>query len=283
MRFSLEALEWAGEGSTGRPLMVSIDQLDEDPDNPRCEVGDADLQALADDICRHGILQPIVVRQSAQGGRFLIRFGARRLRAAKLAGLEEVPVIVDDRELDGYAQVAENIKRRALAALDLARFIQRRSEAGDSLATISKRLGVDQTTIAHHLALLSLPPVLDSALKTGRCQSPRTLYELAEVHKQRPEAIADLLAGPAPITRAAVASLRTSVSPGVARLESQQRSRSDPSLFKRTSDPLSSDVIVGQLEALIDRLKASISHEESRDGLRALRARLEILMSRCDI
>ncbi|MEO6746107.1 MAG: ParB/RepB/Spo0J family partition protein [Caldimonas sp.] len=262
--------------------MVSIDQLDEDSDNPRGEVDDVDLHALADDIRRHGILQPIVVRQSAEGGRFLIRFGARRLRAARLAGLGEVPVVVDDRELDGYAQVAENIKRRALAALDLARFIQRRSEAGDSLATISKGLGVDQTTIAHHLALLSLPPVLDVALKTRRCQSPRTLYELAKVHERRPEAVVELIAGPAPITRAAVARLRTSVSPGPTRLECQQRSPSHASLSTRTSDTSSSNVILGQLETLIDRLKATISNEQSRDGLRALRGRLEILVNRCD-
>jgi len=58
--------------------------------------------------------------------------------------------------------------------LDLARFIKGRSEAGDSNATIAKRLGMNLTTVAHHLALLDLPAELDQAMKEGRCTSPRT-------------------------------------------------------------------------------------------------------------
>jgi ParB family chromosome partitioning protein len=66
--------------------------------------------------------------------------------------------------------VAENQKRHGLSALDLARFIKSRSDAGDSNATIAKRLGMNLTTVAHHLALLELPPELDQALKAGRCE-----------------------------------------------------------------------------------------------------------------
>jgi ParB-like chromosome segregation protein Spo0J len=85
-----------------------------------------------------------------------------------MAGLTEVPVTVCNRELDAYAQVAENQKRRGLSALDLARFIRSRVTMGESNAQISRRLGLDQTTIAHHLALLDLPPVLEAALLSGR-------------------------------------------------------------------------------------------------------------------
>ena len=74
--------------------------------------------------------------------------------------------------------MAENQKRHRLSPLDLARFIKSRSVAGDSNATIAKRIGMNLTAVAHHVALLDLPPELDQALKEGRCTSPRTLHDI---------------------------------------------------------------------------------------------------------
>lgn len=88
--------------------------------------------------------------------------------------------------------MAENLKRHSLSPMDLARFIRGQVDAGESNAAIAKRLVIDQTTMAHHLALLDLPPVLDAALKTGRCKSPRTLYELSKLHADQPERVAEL-------------------------------------------------------------------------------------------
>ena len=90
----------------------------------------------------------------------------------------------------------------------LAQFIQRRVDAGESNAEVARQLGMDLTTVAHHLALLSLPPVLDQALKEGRCESPRTHHELSRLHEEQPEQVAALVTGTEPITREAVASLR---------------------------------------------------------------------------
>jgi len=193
---------------TGEPLFVPLSALCEDPDNPRTEFPPAELQELAEDIRLHGILQPIVVQPADAGGLYRIHFGAKRFRAAGLAGLEQVPVTVRPTGADPYAQVAENQKRHGLAPLDLARFIRGRVDLGESNATIAKRLGMDLTTVAHYLALLDLPPPLAAALKSGRCAAPRTLYELARVHADRPQAVVDLLEGDKPITREAVAALR---------------------------------------------------------------------------
>jgi ParB family transcriptional regulator, chromosome partitioning protein len=88
--------------------------------------------------------------------------------------LTEVPVVVRDAPTDPYTQVAENQKRHGLTPLDLARFIRARVDVGDSNATIAKRLGMDLTSVAHHLALLELPPELTEAMQAGRCTSPRT-------------------------------------------------------------------------------------------------------------
>jgi ParB family chromosome partitioning protein len=195
---------------TGEPLRVPIDLLDEDPQNPRIECPQAELDELARDIAERGILQPIVTEPVNAAGRYRVRFGAKRLRAARQAGLLEVPVTVATRAHDAYAQVAENLKRHGLTPLDLARFIRSRVDAGESNATIAKRLAVDQTTIAHHLTLLALPPVLDAAMREGRCTSPRTLHELSKVHDEHPEQVGALLTGDGPITREAVAALRAS-------------------------------------------------------------------------
>jgi ParB family transcriptional regulator, chromosome partitioning protein len=193
---------------TGLALHVPVDQLDEDQDNPRKAFPPETIEELAQDIAQRGILQPIVVSDRDDKGRYLIRFGSRRWRAAIQAGLTTVPVIFAVEARNAYDQVAENLKRQNLTPLELAQFIQRRVDQGESNAEVGRQLGMDLTTVAHHLALLSLPPVLDQALKSGRCESPRTLHELSRLHEEHPEQVAALVAGTEPITREAVATLR---------------------------------------------------------------------------
>ncbi|MBU4325418.1 MAG: ParB/RepB/Spo0J family partition protein, partial [Gammaproteobacteria bacterium] len=195
---------------TGKPLMVAIDRLDEDPDNPRKAFPPEAIDELAQDIAQRGILQPIVVSDRNDKGRYLIRFGSRRWRAAIQAGLTTVPVVFAVEARDAYDQVAENLKRQNLSPLELAQFIRRRADAGESNAEVGRQLGMDLSTVAHHLALLSLPPVLDQALRSGRCESPRTLHELSRLHEEQPEQVTALVAGTEPITREAVACLRDS-------------------------------------------------------------------------
>ena len=101
----------AGASNEGRPLDVPLDCLDEDPNNPRTEFPGSQIDELADDIRERGILEPIVVHPVDAAGRYRIHFGAKRLRAARRAGLAEVPVVVRDAPADPYAQVAENQKK----------------------------------------------------------------------------------------------------------------------------------------------------------------------------
>jgi ParB family transcriptional regulator, chromosome partitioning protein len=196
------------EGAPEQAAQVAIHLLDEDTNNPRTAFPDADLDELAEDIRERGILQPIVVHAADGNRRHLIHFGAKRLRAARRAGLTHVPVVIRDLPADAYAQVAENQKRHGLTPLDLARFIKGRSAAGDSNASIAKRLGMNLTSVAHHLALLNLPAELDQAMRAGRCTSPRTLHELSKLHQEEPERVRALVAGSAEITRTAVKAVR---------------------------------------------------------------------------
>ena len=152
------ALKLAPLGAEGFPLLLAVDLLEEDPDNPRTEFPDEEIAELAQDIAVRGILQPIVVRRAADAGRYRILFAAKRLRAAKRAGLDAVSVVIGSEAHDVYAQVAENQKRHGLTPLDLARFMRTRAEVGDSNAEIAKRMGIDLTSVAHHLALIESTP-----------------------------------------------------------------------------------------------------------------------------
>jgi ParB family transcriptional regulator, chromosome partitioning protein len=250
------------ENPLGRAARVAIHLLDEDSSNPRTEFPETELQELTEDIREHGILQPIVVHAADGNGRHLIHFGAKRLRAAERAGMTHVPIVIRDLPADPYAQVAENQKRHGLTPLDLARFIKSRGEAGDSNATIAKRLGMNPTSVAHHLALLELPPELDQALKDGRCTSPRTLHELSKLHHLEPERVRALVAGPAEITRTAVTAVRANAA-----------STSWATLLAQ------SNAACTRLEQTLARLNKA-EHEDRDVDLVALRQRIADLASR---
>lgn len=248
--------------AAGRPLFVATSALDEDPSNPRTELPEDELAELTEDIRQRGILQPIVVHPVDGEGRYRIHFGARRWRAAQLAGLAQVPVVVRDAPADPYAQVAENQKRHGLTPLDLARFIRGRTDGGESKSEVARRLGMNLTTVAHHLSLLDLPPALGGALKAGQCTSPRTLHELSALHDRHPEHVEALLDGSAPVTREAVKALR-------ARVDSIS-----------TTEPAR---MIGRAMVACDRLEKLLAGvgtqgtARDRDALRALQARLAAL------
>jgi ParB family chromosome partitioning protein len=258
---SLDAL--AGEGM---PLLMPVECLEEDPANPRTEFPDDEIAELAHDVALRGILQPIVVRRTAELGRYRVLFGAKRLRAAKRAALTVVPVVIGSKTHDVYAQVAENQKRHGLSPLDLARFMRSRADAGESNAEIARRMGIDLTSVAHHLALLTLPPELEAALRSGRCTSPRTLYELAKLHEKRPEQVKEVVGREGQITRSDVNALKMT-------RQSRAVSRKAPASRRKNSLASQANDLCGRLESLVARMtspKAAVTGDE----LAALRRRL---------
>lgn len=245
--------------------------LYEDAHNPRTEFPEESIAELAEDIRQRGVLQPLVVHPADGDGRHRIHFGAKRLRASIRAGLLEVPVVVRDLPADRYAQVAENQKRHGLTPLELARFIRAQVDAGDSNATIARQLGMNLTAVAHHLSLLDLPPVLNDALKSGRCTSPRTLHELSKLHAESPEQVHALLASEADITRTSVSAIRSAA---------DEPAPAEPAV----SPP---DKLITQANAACDRLERALSRIKPPDAslvaapaLIALRGRVEGITTR---
>ena len=255
----------------GLPLMLHVDLLHEDADNPRTEFPEADLDKLAENVRQYGILQAIVVHPADTTGRYRIHFGAKRWRAAPRAGLLEVPVVVREAAADAYTQVAENHKRHGLTPLDLARFIRRKVDEGDSNATVAKRLGMNLTTVAHHLSLLELPSELDEALKSGRCTSPRTLHELSTLHADNPEQVQSLLDSGAEITRTAVSALRAQPDAGAA---------SEGPVAPSNKLIAQANAACDRLERALGRIQPSNSCKVALPELISLRIRVEDITKR---
>lgn len=190
----LDALEAPAATGDGQPKLLPIHAIDEDPDQPRSEFDAEALQQLADTIAQRGVRQPISVRpHPKEPGRWMLNFGARRLRASKLAGKTEVPAFVDPMA-DTYDQVIENEQRESLKSLELALFVQRQMRKGDSQAEIARRLGKTRGYVTFLCALIDAPDWLLDLYRSNRCRGITELYELRKLHEASPESVERWLA-----------------------------------------------------------------------------------------
>jgi ParB family chromosome partitioning protein len=143
---------------TGRIASISISEIQPNPVQPRTVFDSAHLEELSNSIKTHGIIQPLLVRR--KDAQYELIAGERRLRAAKLAGLTEVPVIVQDHADDQLLELAliENIQREDLNPIETAEALHRlQTQMGLSHEEIAARTGKDRTTITNLIRLLKLP------------------------------------------------------------------------------------------------------------------------------
>lgn len=168
---------------------VEIDRLSPSRFQPRREFSEASLADLAQSIREQGIVQPIVVVR--RGDRFEIVAGERRWRAARLAGLERVPVSVRDRASDRdllEAALVENVQREDLNVLEAAEAYARlREEFGLTQEKIADRVGKDRTTIANILRLLKLPSDVRDQIRSGELSAghAKALLTVATADEQQ--------------------------------------------------------------------------------------------------
>lgn len=189
---------------SGKPRMIPLADIDEDPNQPRKEFDAASLQEMADSIKEKGVKTPVSIRPNPdKPGRWLLNYGARRYRGSKLAGKLEIPAFVDDLH-DDYDQVIENIQREDLAPMEIARLIARKVEEGHKKGQIAKKLGKDGAYVSRHLALLELPPSLMGAYEAGLCRDPNALNMLGSAYEQWADEIDALVAKGEPLSRQTV-------------------------------------------------------------------------------
>ncbi len=149
---------------------LSLDQLKPNPDQPREHFNRESLAELAESIRQQGIIQPILAESRADGGYMLIA-GERRWRAAELAGLNEVPVIVRDFSPEQKLEIAlvENVQREDLTPMEEARAYRHLMDAlGLSQQEVADKVGKKRSTVANSLRLLKLPETMRAAVEEGK-------------------------------------------------------------------------------------------------------------------
>jgi len=157
------------EAAGGVVRELPVREIRRNQDQPRSRFDDETIAELAASIRTYGIIQPVVVRQLPTGVYQLVA-GERRLRAARVAGLEAVPAIVRDVDETGALELAlvENLQREDLNPIDEAHGYESLMElSGATQADVSERVGRGRSTVANALRLLELPPDVQDMLSEG--------------------------------------------------------------------------------------------------------------------
>ncbi len=174
------------EGET-ELIEVEISQVVPNPYQPRVDFGD-DMEELVASVREKGILQPIVVRREGDGYQLVV--GERRLRAAKLAGLERIPALLVELHSPGELlelALVENLQRKDLNPIEEAQAYQRlMEERGLTQSQISEKVGKERSSVANSIRLLKLPPQVREYLAQGKITpgQARPLLGLEDEEKQ---------------------------------------------------------------------------------------------------
>jgi ParB family chromosome partitioning protein len=158
-----------GTGAGEQALKIPLEKLRANPSQPRKHFDEGDLAELADSIRSHGIIQPLIVEDAGDGG-WLIVAGERRWRAARLAGLTEVPALIRSYSEEKRQEVSliENVQRSDLNPMEEAAAYKALMElTGLSQDETAARVGKSRSTVANALRLLKLPPAARQALEKG--------------------------------------------------------------------------------------------------------------------
>ncbi len=154
--------------STG-VLYCNINDIEPNPDQPRTVFDPQGLEALAETIRARGILQPLLVRR--KGTRYELVAGERRLRAAKIAGVEKIPIVIVDVDARDRLELSllENIQREDLNPIEEAQAYKTMLDRlGLTQEELASKLGVDRSSVANMIRLLSLPEDVKKEISSGR-------------------------------------------------------------------------------------------------------------------
>ena len=186
--FDLGAVNNPTPVADGTPKQISLTDILEDPEQPRVEFPEDQMQKMAESIKERGVKTPISVKpHPTEQGKWLINYGARRFRASIMAGKDTIPAFVDN-DHDDFDQVMENKERLNHSPIELALFIQKKIKQGVKKNVIAKRLNEDPVFVSTHLALVDMPECLSKAYDAG-FKSPKTLYDLRKLWESFPEEV----------------------------------------------------------------------------------------------
>lgn len=177
------------QSSDVKVIRVPLEKIVPNPYQPRKEFEQEALEELSDSIKQYGVLQPLLVAPDA-GGSYMLIAGERRLRASKMAGLTEVPVIVSEYTPQQIAEIAmiENLQRKDLHYMEEARGYEKLMNTfGMTQQIMAARVGKKQSTIANKLRILKLPQDVQQTLveKELSERHARSLLKLSSEEDQR--------------------------------------------------------------------------------------------------
>ena len=211
----------------GKPLSIELASIDEDPAQPRTEFDPESLRELADSIAARGVLQPVSVRRHPEtASRWILNFGARRLRASRLAGQSAIPAFVDEKP-GSFDQVIENEHRDALQPMELALFVKGRLCLGERQTDIASQLGKSRAYVSYVTALIDPPDWLSYLYRQRKCRGVKELYDLRRLHDGHPAAVESWLRDRPAISRADISELQSLVGEG-GTIEARSKALSDP-------------------------------------------------------
>ncbi|HWK06140.1 MAG TPA: ParB/RepB/Spo0J family partition protein [Puia sp.] len=169
-------------------LRIGLDQIETNPRQPRHDFDEQALQELAHSIKLHDIIQPVTVSK-LPSGKYRLISGERRFRAAKIAGLKDIPAYVrqaDDQQLLELA-LLENLQREDLNAMEIALSYKRMmEELNYTQEQVAERMGKERSTVANYIRLLKLPPDIQVAVRSNQLSMghARALINVDTVDKQ---------------------------------------------------------------------------------------------------
>lgn len=175
------------ENATGTNR-IPVDDIEPNPKQPRRDFDELALNELAESIKLHDIIQPVTVSK-LPSGKYRLISGERRLRAAKMAGLKDIPAYIrqaNDAQLLELA-LLENLQREDLNAMEVSLSYKRMMEELDyTQEQVAERMGKDRSTVANFIRLLKLPPDIQLAVRNGELSMghARALINVDTIDKQ---------------------------------------------------------------------------------------------------
>ncbi|MDE3184421.1 MAG: ParB/RepB/Spo0J family partition protein [Bacteroidota bacterium] len=167
---------------------IPLEQIEANPDQPRHDFDENALSELAASVKLHDIIQPITVTKAANG-KYRIIAGERRFRAAKIAGLADIPVYIKDLKDSKILELAllENLQREDLNAIEIGlSYKQLMEELDYTQDQLAERMGKERSTVTNYIRLLKLPPDIQAAVRNGSISMghARALINVDVVDKQ---------------------------------------------------------------------------------------------------
>jgi ParB family chromosome partitioning protein len=177
----------------GKPIMIDLDLIDEDPEQPRTAANPGfapeSIAELAASFGLNGPKSPLSLRDHPDvPGRYIVNHGARRYRACGVKGLTQAPAIIDN-DHNEDDQVIENVQREDMTPREIAAYIDRKMKKGFKKKQIADLIGKSPSFITQHAALLDLPEPIANAFNSGRANDVTVVSELVTAYKKNPKEV----------------------------------------------------------------------------------------------